>query len=319
MKKLFISSRLNCLTITIGYFGIGGIWALYSDKLFGFFQPQTFEVKPAVGTCYWCFIVLSSGLLYLLLHYWNSTKTELQQSLGKMARTVKSYSGCTKAMIRADDEIMLMREICRICVEVRGHRLAWIAFAENDPQKTLRVESHWGDDIRFFESFETTWASTVRRQRPAGISIRTGKPVIFQNLLTDPRYKHCQETAKKCDYASCISLPLQGDKHIFGALVIFDTKPNAFENEEVLLLEELAGDLSYGIKTLRLQAERKQEMEERLMLAAVTEQTSDGVITFNPEGIIQYLNPSFIKLCGVPVSEGLGVSIQDFECSKRNP
>jgi PAS domain S-box-containing protein len=275
--------------------------------------------KPAVGTCYWCFIVLSSGLLYLLLYYWNSNKTELQQSLGKMDRTVKSYRGCTKAMIKAGDEMMLMREICRICVEVRGHRMAWVAFAENDPQKTLRVESHWGDNIRFFESFETTWASTESRQRPAGISIRTGKPVIFQNLLTDPRYKHCQETAKRCGYASCISLPLQVDNHIFGALVIFDTKPNAFEDEEVVLLEELAGDLSYGIKTLRLQAGRKQEMEERLMLAAVTEQTSDGVITFNPEGIIQYLNPSFIKLCGVPASEGLGVSIHDFECSKRNP
>ena len=319
MKNLFISSQRNRLIVTIGYFGIGGVWALYSDKLFRFFQPQTFVEKPAVGTCYWCFIVLSSGLLYLLLYYWNSNKTELQQSLGKMDRTVKSYRGCTKAMIKAGDELMLMREICRICVEVRGHRMAWVAFAENDPQKTLRVESHWGDNIRFFESFETTWASTESRQRPAGISIRTGKPVIFQNLLTDPRYKHCQETAKRCGYASCISLPLQGDNHIFGALVIFDTKPDAFEDEEVLLLEELAGDLSYGIKTLRLQAGRKQEMEERLMLAAVTEQTSDGVITFSPEGIIQYLNPSFIKLCGVPASEGLGVSIHDFECSKRNP
>lgn len=156
LKNLFISSRLNRLTVTIGYFGIGGIWALYSDKLFGFFQPQTFVAKPAVGPCYWCFIVLSSALLYLLLHYWNLNKTELQQSLGTMVRTVKSYSGCTKAMIKADDEAMLMREMCRICVEVRGHRMAWVAFAENDPQKTLRVESHWGDNIRFFESFETT-------------------------------------------------------------------------------------------------------------------------------------------------------------------
>jgi len=257
LKNLLISPRLNRLTITIGYFGIGGIWALYSDKLFGFFQPQTSIAKHSAGPCYWCFIVLSSGLLYLLLYYWNSTRTEFQQSLGKMTRAVKSYSGCTKAMIKADNETTLMREICRICVEVRGHRMAWVAFAENDSQKTLRVETHWGDDVCFFESFETTWSNTENRQRPAGISIRTGEPVIFQNLMTDPRYKHCQETAKKCNYASCISLPLQDDEHTFGALVIFDTNPNAFEKEEALLLEELAGDLSYGIKTLRLQAEHK--------------------------------------------------------------
>lgn len=319
MKNLFISSWLNRLTITMVYFGIGGIWALYSEKLFGMFQPQTPVVKYSAGPCYWCFIVLSSSLLYLLLHYWNSAKTESQLSLGKMARALKSYSGCTKAMIKADNEKMLMREICRICVEVRGHRMAWVAFAENDPQKTLRIETHWGDDVCFFESFETTWSNTENRGRPAGISIQTGEPVIFQNLMTDPRYKHCQETARKCNYASCISLPLRDNKLTFGALVIFDTRPNAFDKEEALLLEELARDLAYGIKTIRLQAERKQETEERLMLAAVTEQTSDGVITFNKSGIIEYLNPSFIKLCGVPADEGVGISIHDFECSKRNP
>jgi len=36
------------------------------------------------------------------------------------------------------------------------------------------------------------------------------------------------------------------------------------------------------------------------MLAAGTEQTSDGVITFNPSGAIEYLNPGAIKLCGMP-------------------
>ena len=85
------------------------------------------------------------------------------------------------------------------------------------------------------------------------------------------------------------------------------------------MLEKLAEDLSYGIRILRLKVEYKQEMEERLMLATVTDQASDGVITFDASGTIQYVNPSFIKLCGIPANEGVGVSIHDFECSKRNP
>ena len=197
--------------------------------------------------------------------------------------------------------------------------MAWVAFAENDLQKTLRAETHWGAEVCFFENFEETWANTEDGQGPAGKSIRTGKPVVFQDLMTNQHYKLGREAAKKCDYASCISLPLQDNKHIFGALVIFDARPNVFDKGEILLLEELAGDLAYGIKTLRLKSERKQETEERLMRAAVTEQTSDGVITFDASGTIQYLNPSFIKLCGIPADEGVGVSIHDFECSKRNP
>lgn len=319
MKNIFVSSRINRLTITILYFSIGGFWALYSNKLFVLFLPQPAIKQHSAGPCYWCFIVLSSGLLYLLLKYWGSAQTESQRSLHKMDRSLKSYSECTKAMIQADNEITLMQDICRICVDVGGHRMAWVAFAEHDLQKSLKPVTHWGVEGCFFEGLQATWADTEQGQGPAGISIRTGKPVIFQDLMTNPRYELCRESAQKCNYASCISLPLRDDNQIFGALVIFDAKPNAFDKEKAFLLEELADDLSYGIKTLRLRAERKQDVEKRLMLAAVTEQTSDGVITFAANGTIEYLNPSFIKLCGVPADEGVGVSIHDFECSKRNP
>jgi len=137
--------------------------------------------------------------------------------------------------------------------------------------------------------------------------------------MTNPRFVTCREAAEKCGFASCISIPLRDDKQIFAALVIFDAKPNVFDKGRTLLLTELAEDLSYGIQNLRLKADRKQEIEKGLMLAAVTEQTSDGVITFDASGTIEYMNSSFIKLCGVPADEGIGVSIHDFECSKRNP
>ncbi len=320
MKRIFFSSRLNCLTITIGYFAIGAIWALYSNKLFILLDPHhVANTRYSVGLCYWCFIAVTSGFLYLLLMYWKSAQTESQESLYKMKRSLKSYSECTKAMITANSEINLMENVCRICVEVGGHRMAWVAIAENDSQKSLRPVTHWGDKGCFFENFHASWAETECGKGPIGTSIRTSEPVVFQDLMTNPRFASCREAAEKCGFASCISLPLWVNKKIFAALVIFDAKPNVFYKGHMLLLKELAEDLSYGIQNLRLKDERKQEIEKSLMLAAVTEQTSDGVITFDAGGTIEYLNSSFIKLCGVPANEGLGVSIHDFECSKRNP
>ncbi|RLB62103.1 MAG: hybrid sensor histidine kinase/response regulator, partial [Deltaproteobacteria bacterium] len=134
-----------------------------------------------------------------------------------------------------------------------------------------------------------------------------------------PLYRPWRDAVEKCGYTSCIALPLIEDGKPFGSLVIFDEQPHAFDVEEAQLLEELAEDLSYGIKGLRLKDESKREMEERFMLATVMDQTSDGVIILDAEGMIQYLNPSFVTLCGVPAAEGIGVSIHDFECSKRNP
>ncbi|MCW8892826.1 MAG: GAF domain-containing protein, partial [Deltaproteobacteria bacterium] len=235
-----------------------------------------------------------------------------------MNRSLNSFSDCIKAITKADEEIALLQEVCRICVEVGGHRMAWIAFAENDPHKTLRPVTHWGEKGCFLECLNATWSNTERGQGPAGTCVRTGEPVVFQNLMESRRYKPWQEAAKQCNFSSCIALPLKNDQQTLGALVIFNALPNAFDRSEIRLLTELATDLSYGIKNLRLKVERSLEGDERLMMATVTDQTSDGVITFDCSGTIQYMNPSFIDLCGIPAHQGVGVSIHNFECSQRN-
>ncbi|MCK5825537.1 MAG: GAF domain-containing protein [Desulfuromusa sp.] len=314
-----ISSRFTCLTIALGFFIFSGLWALIANKVFAALLGQPALAERSIGPGYWFFIAVSSGLLYWLLSYWEIAIAESQKSLQTVNRSLRSFSACTKAMTRIDDESELMEEICRICVEVGDHRMAWVAFGEKNPEKTLRSVAHWGAQGCFLEDLQASWADNERGQGPAGTSIRTGKITVFHNLLTNPLYRPWREAVEKCGYTSCIALPLIDDGNIFGSLVIFDEHPHAFDVEEAQLLEELAEDLSYGIKGLRLKEESKREMEERFMLATVMDQTSDGVIILDAEGIIQYLNPSFVSLCGVPAEEGIGISFHDFECSKRNP
>ena len=302
----------------MGYFFSGGIWALFSDNVFALLFYQTSQQKNSVIYSHWFFVIVSSALLYGFLRYWNSSQYESRESLQIMNRSLNSFSECVKAITKAQDEISLMQDICRICVEVGGHRMAWIAFAEQDSGKALKPVTHWGEKSCFLECLHETWANTERGQGPAGTCIRTGEPVVFQNLQENRRYKPWQEAARKCNFASCIALPLKNDQQTIGALVIFNSQPNTFDKAEIKLLKELAADLSYGIKNLRLMVERQFEIDERLMLAAVTDQTSDGVITFDTAGVIQYMNPSFIQLCGIPAHQGVGASIHDFECSQRN-
>lgn len=313
-----MSSRYTCFIIAVLYFVVSGFWALYADRLFAVLLHHPALAARMTSPSQWFFTAISSGMLYWLLRYWDAAVTDSRESLRKVNRSLRSFSECTKAMTRTDDELQLMQGICRICVEVGGHCMAWVAAGENNPEKELRSITYWGSQGCFLETLKASWDDTEIGQGPAGTSIRTRKITVFQNLRTDPRYRPWRDTAEKCGYGSCIALPLIEDDEVYGSLVIFDAQPNAFDSEEAELLEELAGDLSYGIKTLRLKAERNREVEERLMLATVMDQTSDGVITFDAESRIQYVNPSFEGLCGVPASEAIGISIHDFECSKRN-
>lgn len=314
-----MSARFTCLAIALAYFIVSGLWALFSDQLFAVLLNRPDLAECSASISHWFFIAASTGMLYWLLRYWDAAVSASQESLRKVNRSLRSFSECTKAMTRTDDELQLMQGICRICVEVGGHRMAWVAFGENNPEKELRPVTHWGAEGCFLETLKASWDDTEIGQGPAGTSIRTGKITVFQDLLNNPRYRPWRDAAEKCGYASCIALPLKENDKAFGSLVIFDEKPNAFDKEEAELLEELAGDLSYGIKTLRLKSERKRETDERFMLATVMDQTSDGIITFDDQGRIQYVNPSFVELCGIPADEGIGVSIHDFECSQRNP
>ncbi|WP_051689736.1 ATP-binding protein [Pelobacter seleniigenes] len=307
-------------TITLFFFILSCGWALLSDQLFAVLLNKPNLVSNSINLGHWFFIVISTILLFWMLTYWETAIEETQKTLHRVNRSLRSISECSRAITRIEDEEKLMQEICRICVEVGGHSMAWVAFKQNNPEKSLRSAAHWGADTDYLDNLQASWApETDIGLGPAGTCIRTGEAVIFNNLAAEARFAPWLNRVKKYGYASCIALPLHNGTEVFGALVIFNDQVDTFVRQRVEILAELAEDLSFGIRTLRMRREHRQETEERLMLATVVDQTSDGIITFDVNGVIQYVNPSFVKLCGVPEQESLGVRLNDFECPRRNP
>jgi signal transduction histidine kinase len=148
-------------------------------------------------------------------------------------------------------------------VEVGGYRLTWVGFAEQDEEKTVHPVAQVGFEEGYLETVNITWDDTELGRGPTGTAIRTGKPCIAKNILTDPNYAPWRAEAAKRGYASSIALPLIANGRTFGALNIYAVEPDAFDAEEVKLLTELVDDLAYGIAALRTRAERK-KMEENL-------------------------------------------------------
>jgi PAS domain S-box-containing protein len=188
-------------------------------------------------------------------------RKQVQTELQRVNRALKVLSGCNQAMMRSSEEVKFLQEVCQIIVEEGEYRLAWVGFAEQDEKKTVRPVAQAGFEEGYLETTKITWADTERGRGPTGTAIRTGKPSICQNMLTDPKYIPWRVEASKRGYASSIALPLFTDDQIIGALNIYAVEPDAFDSEEVKLLLELGEDLAYGITTLRTRAERKQAEE----------------------------------------------------------
>lgn len=185
----------------------------------------------------------------------------------KLNRALRLLSDCNMALVHSDDEYRLLSEICRLCVERGGYLMAWVGYAEEDAARTVRPVAQSGYEEGYLDSINITWADNERGRGPTGTAIRTGKPAINQNVLTNPAMAPWREAAIKRGYQSSISLPLIANARVMGALTMYAREADTFDPEEVQLLEELANDLAYGIVTLRTRKEHEATKEKLAFLA----------------------------------------------------
>ncbi|MBW2589586.1 MAG: GAF domain-containing protein [Deltaproteobacteria bacterium] len=189
-------------------------------------------------------------------------RSRAEEELHRANRALKTLSECNQAVVRAREEPHLLHEICRIIVDIGGYRLAWVGFAEQDEAKTVQPVAQTGYEEGYLDTVNITWADTERGRGPTGTAIRTSKPNIIKDILTDPNFTPWRAEARNRGYESAMALPLINDGQAFGALNIYAEKPDAFDAEEVKLLMELADDLAYGIMALRTLSVHKQAEEE---------------------------------------------------------
>lgn len=193
---------------------------------------------------------------------------ERTADLAQANRMLNILSECSLMLMRATDEPALLQEICRIIIDLGGYTLVWIGYAEQDAAQRVRPVAQAGFEDGYLDTVNLTWDDTERGRGPTGTAIRTGKPCIAKNIRNDPDFAPWRNEAMHRNYASSIALPLKRDDKVLGALNIYATVPDAFPAEEVRLLMELAGDLAFGITSLRELDARRRAEEEKMKLQA---------------------------------------------------
>jgi PAS domain S-box-containing protein len=200
-----------------------------------------------------------------------------EEELNRSNRELRAISSCNQILMRAPDEQSLLEEICRIICGEAGYRMAFVAYAEHDEAKTVRPVAWAGAEEGYLASAGITWADTERGRGPTGTAIRSSEICCVQDFAVDPRLAPWCESLLQRGFRSGIALPLK-DEHgnTFGGLTIHSAEANAFTANEIALLKELAGDLAYGITTLRTRAKR-QRAEEVLRVNDARYRTAEAV------------------------------------------
>lgn len=166
--------------------------------------------------------------------------------IGRLNRTYAVLSGINSLIVRATDRDVLLRDACRLAVAHGGFRVAWCGL-HDEGTNTLRPSAFAGDadDLAPFVSFkldeETARVSLVVE------ALRTQLPQLCNDLTQQDAKSIYRQDFVTRGYRSMVALPLVVTGKVIGCLVLLTDTSGYFDDEEMLLLGELAQDISFAL------------------------------------------------------------------------
>ena len=159
----------------------------------------------------------------------------------RLSRMERVLSGVNSAIVRIRDRDQLLREACRIAVEEGNFALAWVGLLDRETH-TIRPEAWVGDERGFLSSMER-WPD-VR-----GAAMLTGEPLVVNDIAASALSSHSDESLRR-GFASYATLPLAVEEQIIGSLNLYSRESGAFDEDELRLLLDLAGDVSFALAAM---------------------------------------------------------------------
>nr|WP_279337042.1 EAL domain-containing protein [Solimicrobium silvestre] len=167
----------------------------------------------------------------------------------RLSRILAVLSGTNSAIVRIRESHALMEEACRIAVDHGGFGIAWIGLAQDNAALSIAASQGIESD----QLIATLQPSVGKSPDSIEISsqvLKTGQTCIFNDVRSATSTSATCRDALSRGYLSLIALPLTGNNKIAGVVVLYARELNCFDEEEIKLLSELAGDISFALQAI---------------------------------------------------------------------
>lgn len=172
-------------------------------------------------------------------------KTSEARILG-LNRVYAVLSGINALIVRVHDRDELFREACRITVEAGAFKMAWIGLVDWEAGRIRPVASagNVGDffEVAPAEVFEISETSIGRASR----AVRNKKAEV-SNDFNSGKQKLMRKGLEDRGIHSFAVIPLIVGNRAIGVFALYSASVGYFDEEEMRLLQNLAGDISFAI------------------------------------------------------------------------
>lgn len=169
-----------------------------------------------------------------------------EHKIARLSRIHAVLSGINSTIVRVASRDELFREACRIAVDDGRFKFAWIGLIDAETRE-VRPAAWMGNGEGLLKALQiSARPDAPGGQGISGTAIRSGKPVVVNDVATDMRLQHREQTLAY-GFRSLVVLPLVVGAEVVGSLNLYADEPNAFDQEELNLLIELSADIAFAL------------------------------------------------------------------------
>ncbi len=215
-------------------------------------------------------------------------------------RVYALLSGINTLIVRARDRTELCMEACRIAVSDGGFRMAMICITDESTNKLIPVSSA-GGDLELLADLEKLLSSDNNESHTMIAEVISAKRVIISNDLSNDPNVHLGNKYGEHGIRSMIVMPLIVSGRALGTFALFARETDFFHKEELRLLTELAGDISFALDHI----EKKMRLD---FLAYYDELTGLANRTLFLDRVTQYIHSA--------VTDGHRLAVYQFDLER---
>jgi PAS domain S-box-containing protein/putative nucleotidyltransferase with HDIG domain len=186
---------------------------------------------------------------------------------------LKAVKHINEGLLRIKSEPELFQYTCDVLLRVPYIKFSWIGLVQPDNFE-IKPVAKAGVEKGYLDIITVRWDDSEYGDGPTGEAIKTVKPFVRKCIETDLEPNPWRQEALSRGYKSSITLPLIHAGEVIGVLKSYAGVVDAFGKEEVEFLNQVAGDIAVGIRSLRLEQELIQSL---IKLQVVMFQTVESI------------------------------------------
>ena len=210
-----------------------------------------------------------------------------EQEIERLSRLYAALSHINQAIVNLPTREELFSKICRVLVEIGKLRMAWVGWLDPKTRQVVPV-AQFGDRTNYLSQVAIYADDRPEGQGPTGTAIREERNYLCNNFHHDPHTLPWRESAEQAHFRSSGVFLIRQGGRICGAITVYASEVDFFQDREIALLEEAASDTSFALDNLVREANRRQaEAELRwktAFLEAQVDSSLDGILVVDELG-----------------------------------